>query len=374
MKPHLLKVLHSKESNMSRRKKGYWTYERCRDEALKYNSRSEFQKNEHGAYVAALKGGFYETIIAHMKPQANGYVRYMYAIEFNEVNSVYVGITNNINRRKRQHYKNSSNKLVRDYLIKYNHKWVTFEDEINKNNASYYEDFKINEYRLKGWHTLNLAKAGALGGTRKFWTKRRCKNIALKFNNKKDFYTKHKSAYQASVTGGWLNEICAHMSSIKRPNGYWNDFNRCINEAKKYNSLKVFRIKAPSAYKNASKNGWLDKCFQKKSKSFGYWSKEECLKQALKYKTRTDFQKKSQSAYAAAQRNGWLDDMYRHMPMIYKKDGFWDIHNCSREALKYTSRTEFSIKAAGAYNASKKNGWLNLVCSHLPKKKPCILK
>ena len=34
---------------------GYWTKERCAEEALKYETKSEFQKNSGGAYRAALK-------------------------------------------------------------------------------------------------------------------------------------------------------------------------------------------------------------------------------------------------------------------------------------------------------------------------------
>lgn len=33
---------------------GYWTKERCHEEALKYNSRKEFQSKSRGSYKSAL--------------------------------------------------------------------------------------------------------------------------------------------------------------------------------------------------------------------------------------------------------------------------------------------------------------------------------
>ena len=40
----------------------------------------------------------------------------------------------------------------------------------------------------------------------------------------------------------------------------------------------------------------------------GKWNRKTCYEEAKKYKTRNEFQKRSNSAYNAARRNGWLDD------------------------------------------------------------------
>lgn len=377
MRLHLLKVLRNKESNMGRKHRGYWTKENCLLVALGYTSKAKFQKEQHGAYVAAKKGGFWDDICMHMEPQANGYLRYLYSIEFESIMSVYIGITTNLCRRKWQHENNSSNKRVKELLDeKTPFKWVIHPVELNKLNAGSYECDKIKEYKGNGWIVLNDAPAGALGTNRKIWTKNKCKQIAALYDNKKDFYTKNKSAYQAAVNNSWLDEISIHMLAEKRPNGYWNNIDLCRKEAASCTYKTEFQRKFPAAYKIALKNGWLTeitKHFKEVVKPVGFWTKEACLNEALKYKTRSEFQNKSRSAYASAQRNGWLRDMYKHMDTKYKEDGYWGIEECRREALKYKSRTEFSIKSGGAYNAAKKNGWLNDICAHLPKKKPCIL-
>ena len=40
-----------------------WTYEKCKDEALKYNSRSEFKKNASRAYVISRKNKWLDELL-----------------------------------------------------------------------------------------------------------------------------------------------------------------------------------------------------------------------------------------------------------------------------------------------------------------------
>lgn len=47
--------------------KGYWNdQDKCAEAALKYKTRTEFFQGEPGAFTAALKGGWLDTICAHM--------------------------------------------------------------------------------------------------------------------------------------------------------------------------------------------------------------------------------------------------------------------------------------------------------------------
>jgi hypothetical protein len=45
---------------------GYWTYERCKEEALKYNRPSDWSKNSIGSYTAARKMGWVDECTSHM--------------------------------------------------------------------------------------------------------------------------------------------------------------------------------------------------------------------------------------------------------------------------------------------------------------------
>jgi len=49
-----------------RKPTGYWTKERCHDEALKYNTRNEFKKNST-SYQRAIANNWLNDICSHMK-------------------------------------------------------------------------------------------------------------------------------------------------------------------------------------------------------------------------------------------------------------------------------------------------------------------
>ena len=91
-----------------------------------------------------------------------------------------------------------------------------------------------------------------------YWTKERCKEIALKHNTKKDFKKYNSYVYEISLKNKWLNEICSHMKeNIKKPKGYW-DKEKCHKEALKYMNKTDFKKFSYGAYKFAYKNKWLN--------------------------------------------------------------------------------------------------------------------
>ena len=57
---------------------------------------------------------------------------------------------------------------------------------------------------------------------KKIWTKEKCKEEALKYDNRTSFRINSISAYRKSNDNNWLDEICSHME-IKG-----NRFNRAI--------------------------------------------------------------------------------------------------------------------------------------------------
>lgn len=76
-----------------------------------------------------------------------------------------------------------------------------------------------------------------------------------------NFTKKSSGAYIACLRNDWLNTFCLHMKNkIKKPNGYWSK-EKCLNEAKKYNSKKNFRIKSGSAYSYSLKNNWIKEMY-----------------------------------------------------------------------------------------------------------------
>ena len=64
-----------------------------------------------------------------------------------------------------------------------------------------------------------------------YWTKERCQEEALRYNTKSEFIRESVGAYTSSLKKGWLEEVCAHMIKLHKPDGYWTK-DICSEEAK----------------------------------------------------------------------------------------------------------------------------------------------
>ncbi|MBQ2176751.1 MAG: hypothetical protein II453_17465, partial [Alphaproteobacteria bacterium] len=72
--------------------KEIYTYEICKDLALKCETRKElFNKNPH--ICAKIYRKKWVELLSHMRRLSSSYFRTIYAYEFKELNSVYVGLT-----------------------------------------------------------------------------------------------------------------------------------------------------------------------------------------------------------------------------------------------------------------------------------------
>ena len=91
---------------------GYWTKERCTEEASKYDTKTEFLKKAPLHYSHAIRKGFLNEICGHMKKQGNPQMRVVYAFEFAD-NYAYIGLTSNPHRREKEHLVNSSSAVCR---------------------------------------------------------------------------------------------------------------------------------------------------------------------------------------------------------------------------------------------------------------------
>jgi hypothetical protein len=238
----------------------YWTdKERCHKEALKYNNRAEFQKNSSSAYNSSKINGWYDEICSHMEYIGSRKMRLIYSYEFSD-NSVYVGLTYNLNQRNNVHLKEKSNSSVHEHIL------LTgliptlnkLTDYIEVEEARVLEGYYLNTYKEKDWKILNKTKTGSIGGANIFWTKEKCYIEALKYENKKDFRLNSCGAYSSAYKNGWLDEICSHMKLKKvKPRNYWTK-EKCQEEALKYDRKINFLKSCKSAYNKAQDMKWLD--------------------------------------------------------------------------------------------------------------------
>jgi hypothetical protein len=144
-----------------------------------------------------------------------------------------------------------------------------------------------------------------------YWTKEKCLEIASSYNSKQEFQRNASGAYSAAQKHGWLKEICIHMPQRVTPEPFWSK-ERCHAEALKCSTRKEFQVKNRSAYNSARKNKWLDSIcdhMERKTQPRGYWTKERCMEESKKYRSIKQFRAISSSAYAIAWTNGWLKDI-----------------------------------------------------------------
>ena len=201
----------------SSRPRGYWTLESLRAEALKYRTRSEFQKQNGSAYNAAGRLNVRDQVCEHMvePKKPNGY----WTIERLQTEALKYSTRQEFQQQNGAAYKAAGEQKCRDQI------------------CSHMSQVK----QPKGYWTLENLQAEA-----------------LKYDNKVDFRTHSNPAFLTASRKKLLDQICSHMEPGKLPNGYWLNKENCAAEALKYTNRRAFSIANSSAYHGADSNGWLD--------------------------------------------------------------------------------------------------------------------
>jgi len=144
----------------------------------------------------------------------------------------------------------------------------------------------------------------------KKWTKETCFIESQKYKTRGEFKEGSGSAYNVALRNNWIDDY-VWLEEKKKPKDYWN-YDTCYEEAKNYKSRSDFNKGNGSAYAAAIRNHWLDEYYwfkqPQKQKQNGYWENyDNCYAEARKYESRYEFMKRNQSAYQVARKNKWLD-------------------------------------------------------------------
>ena len=344
---------------------GYWTKENCYKEAQKFESRSEFNESSPGAYYSARINGWLNDYTWFHKPVHDKDTYCVYKYEDRETNSIYIGLTFHLKQRHSEHKTGKIKDGERKFDVVANFFYslgknlpdpLIIKDGLTAEEAQYYEEYYLNEYKSLGWNVLNLIKAGSLGGTIAIWTKERCWEEAKKYGSRNELAKSNPAAYSSAWKNGWLVDY----SWFVRPDNplkKW-DYNTCLEEAKKYKTRGDFNVGCGSAYKVAWSNNWLDDYTWFEDGRAAYWTKTRCYEEAKKYKTRTEFYKNSGGAYVMARKNGWLNEYTWLNNRNKKNKGYWNFETCFKEAKKFKTLKDFKSKCGRAYELARKNGWI----------------
>jgi hypothetical protein len=241
-----------------------WTKEKLRDLTLKYNSLTDFLKNEKKAAYALRDKGLYDEFTSHMDK-----------------------------------VKTYSEEEIEQEARKYPNQAAFAKGSPNHYNV--YKRRKLQD-KFRNFLPLKITK----------WTDEMLRDEASKYQTLKDFIDNSPSAYNISHKRGIFDDITKHMPKIK----IWT-YDEALKEAQKYNTFAEFS-KHSAAFFQSKQNGWLDD-FKKFLSHTISWTKEMCQKEADKYTTKRDFKKNSPKAYSAAHTHGWLPDITKHMIVLGDK-------------------------------------------------------
>ena len=185
------------------------------------------------------------------------------------------------------------------------------------------------------------------------------------------------NAYQKACFYGLLDVICEKFGWVRNPNnrkpaGYWTK-ERCIEEAKKYNTVKEWKLNSLTTYEKAKWLRFLDECtthmVEKPSeprKQAGYWDRKNCKLEAKKYNTTFEWYKKSPHTVRVAIKNNWFKACTTHMfdkrtPIKSK----YSKKYCLDSASNYSSAESWKKNYSLTYYTAVKHGWVKSICKKL---------
>ena len=193
----------------------------------------------------------------------------------------------------------------------------------------------------------------ASSSKQRIWTKEKCYEIALRYEDLGTFYKECKGAYIKAHRNGWLKDY-TWLKRKQLPTGYWTK-ELVLGEAHKYTSSHEFKEGNPKAYGAAHRKGWMKECtWFSTPKNAKKWNYDSCYEEAQKYTTYTDFRQTSIVAYCMARDNGWLEDY----SWLEKQINLYNYDACLLEAQKYQYYYDFRSESHDYYMVARKRGWL----------------
>ena len=145
---------------------GYWTLKTILEEAAKYSSMAEFVRNARVAYAVAYRDGFLDSIwdAGFFKPMGNRYKRCIYAIKNDALKQIYIGLTYNYEQRITTHLNGSHRKEIHDLSIHEGTSITKVTDYLEAEEAAELEKLYISYFRTHpdNWDVLNVRDGGQL--------------------------------------------------------------------------------------------------------------------------------------------------------------------------------------------------------------------
>lgn len=235
-----------------------WTLEMCMEDALKHNTKSEWQNSGTSGYQIASRNGWLELCCKHMieKKRPNGLMTLEYCIKeskkYNtpeELRKNDIGLSSKIISEKWQDecYDHMTRKTKINAL--------TFEecleDALKYRTPTEWKKYSSRIYyyvmHRKEWKEKCYAHMGTYSDRHTYWTIERLKADALKYKSRSEWQKNSPSAYQSALRRNLLDICCQHMSGIIEPK-YKHSDEECLVDALKYPSKNLWKINSFNIY------------------------------------------------------------------------------------------------------------------------------
>lgn len=197
---------------------GYWTKEKCIEDALKYKDRSKWEKAKGSSHSISKRRNWYEECVAHMpllnKPTGYWNIKenvlaeakkYEYKEDWKKNSS-----GSNSSARRKGWYDECVAHMIpvkfkwgKESLLKEANKYKTTSEFLKYSNGAYQVSIKLN---CLDYVTQNLKNTRQVK-----WTLERCKLESIKYNTRSEWQKKSNNSYNAARRNGWLDECCVHM-------------------------------------------------------------------------------------------------------------------------------------------------------------------
>lgn len=154
-----------------------------------------------------------------------------------------------------------------------------------------------------------------------------------------------------------------------KPRSYWNKTNS-LKKAQEFDSRSSWHEYSPGSYAFARKNGshFYQKCTKHMERSQvlkkGSWTKEAILKEAKKYKTLKEWKVNSASSHSTAIKRGrkFLNQCCKHFPATVRHFRTWNNKEILKECKKYQTKCEWHDKSTLSYRTALKDPKLFKKC------------
>lgn len=297
-----------------RRPKEFYSKGYCHVVALECNTRSEFAQKYRYAYHRAFDKGWLDDICGHMKVAGNLKRRLIYVYTFAD-GYAYVGLTDDVKRRKYEHLHKIEKKKTSPVYQHYrktgaNYEYKELTDWLDADTAAEMEDEYIKQYKADGWKMLNRVRGGALGAA--LAGKFAAKNIRAavsQYEYVEDFRDNEPAIYSHLCSRQEFSKYCSDLKRRKKQNGYWT-MERSLAVIPECETITILRKRYYQAYMMVKKAGLLAEYYKEKATPKSKWTLGNSATAARYCDTKTEFRMKYPRAYERLRKEGLLDELF----------------------------------------------------------------